>query len=209
MLIHQTVSEFLDTTASSAPAPGGGSVSALAGALGAALTSMVCRLTIGKKKYTAVEHAMQETLALAEDVRVQCRSLIDEDTAALNTVMVAFGLPKDTEEQKSVRTRAIHTATRQATMVPLELLRTLERSVPLVEAVAEKGNANSRSDAGVAALLIGTAARGAALNIYVNLSGLPEDAFRGETQMETEERERKITEQTDRIAATVRSALRG
>ena len=209
MLIHQTVAEFLDTTASSAPAPGGGSVSALAGALGAALTSMVCRLTIGKKKYAAVEPAMHETLLAAEDIRNQCLSLIDQDTAAFNGVMAAFGLPKETEEQKTARQRSIHDATRQATLVPLELMRSLERMLGLVATVAEQGNVNSRSDAGVAALLVGSAARGAALNVYVNLGGLPDDAFRKETRHETERLEQKIVTEADRIAQSVRTALQG
>ncbi len=207
MLIQQTVSEFLDTTASSSPAPGGGSVSALAGSLGAALTAMVCRLTIGKKKYADVEQSMQDTLTKVEPIKNRCRALIDEDTVAFNGVMAAFGLPKETDEQKSARTRAIHEATRKATLVPLELMRTLNTSLPFVDVVAQKGNANSRSDAGVAALLIGTAARGAALNVYVNLSGLPEDSFREETQLEAEELERKIVAATEGIAAQVRKSL--
>ncbi|MCU0453224.1 MAG: cyclodeaminase/cyclohydrolase family protein [Bacteroidetes bacterium] len=209
MLIHQTVSEFLDTTASSSPAPGGGSVSALAGALGAALTSMVCRLTIGKKKYAAVEADMQASLAQSEALRNQFLSLIDQDTAAFNGVMAAFGLPKETDEQRSARESAIHDATRQATLVPLELMRTLQRALPFTAIVAEKGNKNSASDAGVAALLIGSAARGAALNVYVNLSGLPENAFRRDTEQETRGLEQKIVTESDRIAATVRSSLTG
>ena len=207
MLIDQSVAEFLDTTASSSPAPGGGSVSALTGALGAALTSMVCRLTIGKKKYALVEPAMQETLTRAEEIRNRCCSLIDEDTAAFNAVMIAFGMPKETDEQKSARTNAIHAATRQATLVPLELMRALGRTLPLVELAAAQGNANSRSDAGVAALMIGAAARGAALNVYINLAGLPEDSFRGDVRKEAEELESKVSVASGQICESVRASL--
>jgi formiminotetrahydrofolate cyclodeaminase len=207
MLIHQSVAEFLDTTASSSPAPGGGSVSALAGALAAALTSMVCRLTIGKKKYAAVEADMQAAVGPSEELRNHLRSLIDQDTAAFNGVMAAFGLPRETDEQKAARQRAIYDATRQATLVPLELMRTLQRLLPLTALVAEKGNTNSSSDAGVAAVLTGAAARGAAMNVYVNLSGLPEDDFRKETMREAAYLEQKITTEADRIAGLVRSSL--
>lgn len=207
MLIHQSVSEFLDSTASSSPAPGGGSVSALAGALAAALTSMVCRLTIGKKKYAAVEAEMQAALGPSEELRNQLRSLIDQDTAAFNGVMAAFALPKENDEQKAERQRAIHDATRQATLVPLELMRTLSRLLPLTALVAEKGNMNSASDAGVAAALTAAAVRGAALNVYVNLSGLPEDDFRKETMREATDLEQRISAESDRIARLVRSSL--
>lgn len=207
MLIHQSVSEFLDTTASSAPAPGGGSVSALAGALAAALTSMVCRLTIGKKKYAAVEAEMQAALGPAEELRNHFRSLIDQDTAAFNGVMAAFGLPKETDEQKADRQRAIHDATRQATLVPLELMRALQRLLPMTALVAEKGNRNSASDAGVAAVLTGAAVRGAAMNVYVNLTVLPEDDFRKETLREATDLEQKVAAESDRIAGLVRSSL--
>jgi formiminotetrahydrofolate cyclodeaminase len=207
MLIHRSVSEFLDTTASSSPAPGGGSVSALAGALAAALTSMVCRLTIGKKKYAAVEADMQAALGTSEELQNHLRSLIDQDTAAFNGVMAAFGLPKETEDQKTARQRAINDATRQATLVPLELMRTLRRLLPLSALVAERGNANSISDAGVAALLAGAAARGAAMNVYVNLSGLPEDDFRKDTMREATDLEQSIAAEADRIAGRVRASM--
>src|SRR5512136_835155 len=110
MLIHQPVNEFLDTTASSSPAPGGGSVAALAGALGAALTAMVCRLTIGKKKYAEAEVEVKTILTQAEALRGQFTSLVAEDTAAFNKVMEAYALPKDSDAQKALRSAAIREA---------------------------------------------------------------------------------------------------
>src|SRR5512135_943166 len=106
MLTTKTVTEFLNEVASNSPAPGGGSVSALAGSLGAALTSMVCRLTIGKKKYAEVQADMESILRASEELRSQLAGIIDEDTEAFNKVMVAFGMAKETEEQKSLRNKA-------------------------------------------------------------------------------------------------------
>ncbi|MBP2672920.1 MAG: fchA [candidate division NC10 bacterium] len=106
MPTRKTLPAFLDELASSSPAPGGGSVAALAGALGAGLTAMVCNLTIGKKRYAEVEGEMKAVLAQAEGLRAQFTELIDRDTAAFNKVMEAFGLPKETEPQKALRAAA-------------------------------------------------------------------------------------------------------
>jgi formiminotetrahydrofolate cyclodeaminase len=119
MLAAKRVSEFIDEVAATSPAPGGGSVSALAAALGAALTSMVCHLTVGKKKYEDVQDEMIRALGQADELRAKLTDLIDQDTEAFNAVMRAFGMPKDTEEQKTRRSEAIQEATRQATLVPL------------------------------------------------------------------------------------------
>ena len=196
MLTTKTVSGFLDEVASNSPAPGGGSVSALAGSLGAALTSMVCRLTIGKKKYADVQPEIESILKRSENLRVELTSIIDEDTAAFNNVMAAFGMPKDTDEQKSHRNKAIQEATKSATLVPLKLAGLCEEGVALAKVVAEKGNKNSRSDAGVSLFLFQAAANGAALNVHTNLSGLEDRKFRDEVNV-------RITGVTDRISASV------
>lgn len=209
MLIHSTVNEFIETTASSAPAPGGGSVAGLAASLAAALTSMVCRLTIGKKKYAAVEETMQHTLADAEEIRNRLVPLIDADTAAFNAVMAAFGMPKETDDQKKARAGAIESATLQAAQVPLEVIRIAEKCVPLVRTVAEHGNTNSRSDAGVAAVMLQAAVQGAALNVYINVSGLSEGPARKDLTAETKQREKAVVDACSAIAASVRQALVG
>ena len=131
MLTKKSVEEFLDNVASNAPAPGGGSVSALAGALGAALTSMVARLTIGKKNYADVQEEMEDVLKKSEGLRAQITAVIDEDTLAFNKVMQAFGMPKESDDQKSARTAAIQEATRNATTVPLRLMELCVRSIDL------------------------------------------------------------------------------
>lgn len=177
MLTALTVTDFLDETAANSPAPGGGSVSALAASLGVALTSMVCRLTIGKKKYADVQGEMESSLLKSEALRVQCTALVDEDTAAFNELMAAFGLPKDTEEQRERRSAAIQKSTRSATLVPMKLMELCASALELVKVTATKGNQNSLSDAGVAALMLRAACEGAALNVKSNLAGLQDAAF--------------------------------
>jgi formiminotetrahydrofolate cyclodeaminase len=179
MASKTTVKAFLDELASSSPAPGGGSVAALAGALGAALTSMVCNLTIGKKKYVDVEADMKKVVAQSEDLRAQFTALIDKDTAAFNKVIEAFALPKETEPQKALRSAAIREATKEATLVPLEVMKHCIDALALAQEVAAKGNVSSVSDAGVSALMLNAACHAAALNVKINLNGLNDSEFVG------------------------------
>jgi len=154
MLSSKTVTEFVNEVASSSPAPGGGSVAALGGAIGAALSSMVCRLTIGKKKYADVQNELEIALKRTEELRHGLMQLLEDDTEAFNDVMKAFGLPKETDEQKSRRNLAIQSATKSATKVPLEVMKHCAETIKYVKIVAEKGNKNSASDACVAALML-------------------------------------------------------
>ncbi len=179
MLVNKTVNGFLNELASQSPAPGGGSVAALSGALGSALTTMVCHLTIGKKKYADVEEEMKTTLARAESLRAQFTSLIDKDTEAFNKVMEAFSLPKETDGQKALRAAAITGATKEATLVPLEVMKHCIDAMALAQEVAANGNVNSVSDAGVSALMLHAACEGAALNVKINLNTLDDPDFVG------------------------------
>ena len=179
MTPKKTLNAFLEELASSSPAPGGGSVAALAGALGAALTCMVCNLTIGKKKYAAVETEMKKILAQAGDLRERFATLIDTDTAAFNKVMEAFGLPKETEPQKALRAAAVREATKEATLVPLQVMKHCIDALALARLVAEGGNVNSISDAGVAALMLHAAVESAGLNVQINLNELSDQEFVG------------------------------
>ena len=176
-LITKNISEFLNELAGSSPAPGGGSVSALAGALGSALISMVSSLTIGKKKYAEVEGEMKSVLVESEKLRAKLTSLVDRDTDAFNLVMSAFGMPKETDDQKNARTAAIESATKEATMVPLDVMHVCLDAVALSETVARKGNTNALSDAGVSALLLRAGCRGAYYNVKINLSSIKDADF--------------------------------
>jgi formiminotetrahydrofolate cyclodeaminase len=176
-LVQRNLDAFLDELASNSPAPGGGSVAALSGALGSALTSMVCRLTVGKKKYLEVETEVKAVLEASEKLRAAFTRLVDADTAAFNKVMEAYGLPKESDDQKALRSAAVQEATKEASLVPLECMKHGIDALALARAVAQKGNINSVSDAGVSALMIGAAIEAAALNVKINLSGITDMEF--------------------------------
>jgi formiminotetrahydrofolate cyclodeaminase len=177
MAENETIQNFLDGLASSAPTPGGGGAAAISGAMGAALVSMVCNLTIGKKKYVEVEGELKEILAKSEALRGELTGMIADDVAAFDAVMGAYGLPKETDAQKAARAETIQAALKTATDVPLACCRACRAVIDLAETVAEKGNLNVISDAGVAVLSAYAGLRSAALNVYVNAKGLDDRAF--------------------------------
>ena len=179
MPIRKSINAFLDELASSSPAPGGGSVAALSGALGAALTSMVCNLTIGKKKYADVEDDMKKIMTESEKLRSTFATLVGKDIQAFDKVIEAYALPKDTEPQKALRAAAIREATKEATLVPLEVMKHCIDALALAQLAASKGNVNSVSDAGVSALMLHAASEGAALNVRTNLNSLSDRDFVG------------------------------
>lgn len=207
MLVDKTVSDFLNELASNSPAPGGGSVAALSGALGAALTSMVCNLTVGKKKYLEVTEEISGVLKASEELRRIFIELIDKDTQAFNKVMDAYGLPKDTDAQKQVRHNAIEQATKPAAIVPMEVIRACGRMLELTKVVAQKGNQNSISDAGVSALLVKTACDSAALNVRINLSSISDRDFSAQMLAEMQSATSKIQTLTQDILRTVNEAI--
>lgn len=182
MLTTKSLSQFLDDLASNSPAPGGGSVAALSGALGAALTSMVCRLTIGKKKYADVQKEMESVLNRSEELRTSFSELVEEDSEAFNSVIKAFSMPRESEQEKTARTSAIEDATKKATLVPAKVIELCREALPLAMIVAEKGNTNSITDAGVSALMLHAACAGAALNVRINLSSLQDKHFVEDTR---------------------------
>ena len=185
MLASLNLTAFLDEVASQSPAPGGGSVAALSAALGTALTSMVCRLTLGKKKYAGVQKEIEAILAQSEELRKQCLRSVDEDTAAFQEVMTAYALPKDTAEHQAARTAAIQSALKNATRIPLQVLTCCAEGIVYAQTVAVKGNKNSMSDAGVAVLMLRAAGEGAALNIKTNLDALEDKEFAGQVARQT------------------------
>lgn len=177
MLLDKTVSEFLNELASAAPAPGGGSAAALAGAMGAALVSMVCNLTLGRKKYADVQDEMAAVVAQSEELRRELSDLLQADVEAYTAVSSAYKLPKETDADKTVRSAAIQEALKQATIVPLHVAEACVCVLDMCRPVAEKGNVNAVSDAGVAALLVEAALRSAALNVIINLKAIQDQTF--------------------------------
>ncbi len=208
MLLEKRVVEFIAETASDSPAPGGGSASALAGALGTALAEMVIRLTVGKKKYADVSEELAGILPQLAAARRELEQAVDGDTAAFNEVMKAFGLPKETEEEKSARARAILQATIGATKIPLNVMQISLNALKLTKIVAEKGNKNSLSDAGVAALLLETAISGAALNVRINLPGIGDHPFAGEARRKMEQIESLKQELAQSIRTFITADMR-
>jgi glutamate formiminotransferase/formiminotetrahydrofolate cyclodeaminase len=172
------LSDFLGDLASDSPTPGGGSVAALCGALGAALNSMVANLTIGKKKYADVEAEMKKNLADTETLRVELAQMIEEDAAAFDRVMVALRMPKETDEQKAARSDSLQQALVDAATVPMAVMEMCVGVIRLAAPVAEKGNANAVSDAGVAALVARAGVHSARLNVLINLGGIRSEKHR-------------------------------
>lgn len=182
MLSERPIIQFMDELASSAPAPGGGSVAALAGAMGAALVSMVCNLTIGKKKYADVEEEIKAILEQSEALRRELLTLLEEDVTAYTRVSEAMKMPRDTEEQKAIREEALDKALKEATKVPLRVAEACVKIMELCRPVAEKGNINAVSDAGVAVVMAEAGLRSAALNVLINLGWLKDETFKMEAQ---------------------------
>jgi glutamate formiminotransferase/formiminotetrahydrofolate cyclodeaminase len=194
---------FYDEVASSSPAPGGGSVAASAGALGAALSAMVCRLTVGKKKYAGVKDELTDVRDKADKLREELTKLIDTDKEAFNRVMDAFGLPKSTDEEQAARTEAIQTATRGAASVPLTVMKKSLEVLSLAETVAAKGNENSITDAGVAALMASAAVEGAGYNVRINLTSIDDKGFAANLQSEVA----SIRKETEAAAVRVKELV--
>ena len=178
MLSEMKINDYIDLLASDAPAPGGGSASALCGAQGAGLCAMVAALTLGKKKYEEHQELCRDVYEQARTLSERMCALIDEDTEAFNRVSAAFKLPKDTDEDKAVRKAAIAEATLGATMVPLDTLHRAHDGLELAKMLIGKSNTNCASDIGVAALNLVSCARGAWLNILINLGGIADAEIR-------------------------------
>jgi formiminotetrahydrofolate cyclodeaminase len=182
--MRSTIQPFLEELASDAPAPGGGSAGAAAGAMGAALVSMVCNLTIGKEKLATLENELKEVLAKSEALRAELTQLVVDDTEAFNMVMAAFRRPKETDTEREARRAAIQAATKQATLVPLATIRACAGVIELSRVVAEKGNPNAASDAGAAASCAQAGLKAAALNVLINLPSIKDEEFVATQQAE-------------------------
>jgi len=178
MLIDKKVSNFLGELASNSPTPGGGSVAALAGALGAALISMVSNLTIGKKKYVDVEEDFKKIISSSEKLRYELSQLIEEDVKVFNNFMATYKMPKETETEKKIRSEKIQVSLIGAAKVPLKVAYKCLDILSLSKEVAEKGNINVVSDAGVAALMAEAALDSAILNVKINLKMIKDEKIK-------------------------------
>jgi formiminotetrahydrofolate cyclodeaminase len=175
-LVEMKVNEYLDVLKSDAPAPGGGSASALAAAQGVGLVCMVCDLTLGKEKYAEYQEVCGEAKAKAADLYSKLVASIDKDTEAFNLVSAAFKMPKGTDEEKAARSKAIADGTLVATEVPFETMMFCAEGLKVTEMIVGKSNPNAASDLGVAALNLLSGVKGAWLNVLINLPGVKDEA---------------------------------
>jgi glutamate formiminotransferase/formiminotetrahydrofolate cyclodeaminase len=203
-LARMPLGRFVDETASESPAPGGGSVAAAAGALGAALGTMVANLSAHKKGWEDRWEEFSQWAERGQRYKDELLRLVDEDTRAFNQVMQAIGMPKETAEEQSARQEAMNRATRRAVEVPFRVMQVTAESFDLLEAMAREGNRQSISDVGVGAICARGAVRGAWLNVRINLPGLHDKAEEQSLLAEgdrlvrlAQEREAKILEIVD------------
>jgi glutamate formiminotransferase/formiminotetrahydrofolate cyclodeaminase len=207
-LIDKNLREFANELSMDSPAPGGGSTAALCGALSSALTSMVSNLTVGKKDYENVLSKVIELAMAAQDLKDDFLRAVDLDTAAFNKVMDTFRMKKKTEEQKRERDAAIQEATKEATLVPLDVLEKSVNALELAKEIAIHGNKNSVSDSGVAGLTAQAAAEGAYYNVIINLPDIEDEQFTSEIRKKAESLKNLAVNIGDDIRKIVEEALK-
>ncbi len=198
-----TIAEFVERLASTAPVPGGGSASAITGALGAALVRMVVALSLDKPKYAAYQRTLRRTDKVASRALDRLLALADEDAAAYAVLSAAFKMPKATSKEEAARHSAIHAAARQAALAPLQVLRECWSVLVEADAIAGRSNLNARSDVATAASLAEAGARGAAANVLINLTSTGDEEFAEETTAEVV----PLLEQIDDVATRARFAV--
>lgn len=207
-LINKNLKAFMDETASESPAPGGGSISAYMGALGAALGTMVANLSSHKRGWDERWKEFSDWAEKGQEIQNSLLQLVDEDTKAFNRIMDAFSLPKKNEEEKKLRDIAIQEATKNAILIPLKVMETAFSGFELIAEMAEKGNPNSVSDAGVGALALRSCVRGAFLNVRINASGLADKEFVKEVISRGEELEKKAIAEEEKVLKNIIARIR-
>ena len=207
MITESTIEKFLDDLASGRPTPGGGSAAAIIGAMGAALVSMVCNVTIGKKGYEGVEPEMKSVRAESDKLRKRLTEMVSEDVAAFDSLLAAYKLPKSTEEEKTRRSAAIQAGMRSATETPLECARVCAGVIELARRASEHGYLGVISDGGVGVLAGFTALRSAALNVYINAPSLKDRTFAEQATAELEQLVESSAAQSEAVYTIVRNKL--
>jgi formiminotetrahydrofolate cyclodeaminase len=207
VLVDLSLKDFTKELASSSPAPGGGSIAALCGSLGAALCHMIAGLTLGKKKYEDAASLMEQIRQKSQIIQDQLLKQVDEDTLAYNNVIKAFQLPKETKPQVELRKKVIQDALKTAALVPYNTLEQAASAMELVDLAIQKGNPNCITDAGVAAELISSAVQGAAYNVFINLMDIKDDKFSSDLRKKVFAVKHNIHEQTVQIRETIENAI--
>ena len=201
------VTEFVDLLASDAPAPGGGSAAALEGAIGAALTAMVCGLTKGKKKFAEFNDLAVEAEVKALALKDRFVDVMDRDTEAFNVVSAAFGMPKETDEEKAARSAAIQKGLEGCTATPFEMMEIAVETLELTDSILGKSNDSAASDLGVSALSLRAAIQGAWLNVLINIGSLKNKELAEDYRVKGEAMLAKALPLADKIYETVLAAM--
>jgi methenyltetrahydrofolate cyclohydrolase len=206
-ITERSIEDFLDRLADKDPTPGGGSAAAIMGAMGAALVSMVCNVSYGKKGCESAEAELREVCAQSEALRKRLTGMVAEDVSAFGELMAAYKLPKDTDEEKARRSLAIQTSLKRATEVPLACARGCAEVIRLSRRAGELGYLGVISDAGVAVSAAYAAARSAALNVYINAPSLKDRAFAERALAELDGLMASCTAESEEAYALVRGKL--
>jgi len=207
MYADETLSGYLDRAASAEPIPGGGSVAALVGALGASMASMACNFTVGRKKYSDVEGEVSGILRASEEARAALLQLAGLDSEAYSAVSAAYKLPRETEEEKAARREAIQCALERAMDAPLGTMRRCAELLRKLHELGQKGNPNLVSDVGVCAILLEAALRAALLNVEINLRELKDAALVEKVKEEVERLTEQACKSAEETLALVRSLV--
>ncbi|PLW96006.1 MAG: glutamate formimidoyltransferase [Marinilabiliales bacterium] len=208
-LVDMTLTEFAEETASESPAPGGGSISAYMGTMGVALGTMVANLSSHKRGWDDRWEEFSQWAEKGKSYQTKLNAMVDEDTNAFNKIMDAFGLPKKSDDEKAIRKQAIQDATKYAIEVPFKVMNLCYESMEVMEAMAEIGNPNSVSDAGVGALAARAGIRGAFLNVKINAEGYEDTAFVDDIMAKAAELDAKALERENKIMEIVEQKIKG
>jgi methenyltetrahydrofolate cyclohydrolase len=207
MMTQSSLDQFLDRLASGDPTPGGGSAAAIIGAMGAALVSMVCNVSFGKKGYETAEPELRSLLARSEELRRRLTAMVAEDIAAFGSLMAAYKLPKASDEEKSRRADTIQASLERATEVPLECARACSEVVDMARRAADLGYKHVISDVGVGVAAADAALRSAALNVYINAPSLKNRRLAASAVEEVERLARTSAAESEATYAAVRTKL--
>jgi len=203
-----TCNEFVDKLASKSPVPGGGGVAALVGAIGTALSSMVCNLTTGKKRYAEFEVDIQDILKKAADLQQDLMEMIDEDAENFLPLSKAYGMPKDTEEERRLKEETMEKALKQACEVPVKIVKACYEAIKLHSELVEKGSRLAISDVGVGVQCLRAAIISGWLNIIININSIKDDDYVNKVRKETEDLVKEGVILTDKVYEKVESILK-
>ncbi len=201
--------EFVEVLSSKAPAPGGGGASALVGAVGTALGNMVGSLTVGKKKYAAVEEEIYDLKAKCDKLQAELLALVERDAEVFEPLAKAYGMPRETEEEKAEKARVMEIVLKDACSVPMEIMEKCCEAIELIKEFAAKGSALAVSDAGVGAAFCKAALKGASLNVYINTKSMADKEYAAQLNAKADAMLEKYPTIADEIFESVLARLKG